>query len=119
MIARRPSRRWTRSSPRWLKFFDRIPGDPRVPEKVQQVTATAQPGGVMSLDWPDAPRAARYRVLKQIVGTDAELVVVDTVTDSDAELTDVPSGATVKLHIVPLNGVGAGAPSEVIMLQAA
>src|SRR4029453_9650359 len=25
---------------RWLKFFDRIPGDPRVPEKVATVIAT-------------------------------------------------------------------------------
>ena len=52
-------------------------------------------------------------------GTDPELVVAETVTDSDAELTDVPAGATVKLQSVPVNGVGAGAPSEIIVLLAA
>ena len=65
------------------------------------------------------PRAARDRLRKEIVGPNPELVVAETVTDSDAELTDVPPGATVKLHIVSLKGVGAGAPSEVIGLQAA
>ena len=42
-----------------------------------------------------------------------------TVDDSQAEIADVPAGATVKLQIVPLNGVGAGGASEVIELQAA
>ena len=54
--------------PRWLRFIDRIPGDSRVPEAVAEVTATAQPGGVILVDWPDAARAARYKVLKQVVG---------------------------------------------------
>ncbi len=104
--------------PRWLKFFDRIPGDLRVPERVEAVTASAQPG-VISIDWEDATRAARYKVLKQVVGTDADFVVADTVDESEAELTGVPAGATVKLKIVPLNGVGEGAPSVVLTLQAA
>jgi hypothetical protein len=105
--------------PRWLKFFDRIPGDPRVPEAVEDLTATAEPGGIINLDWPDAARAARYRVLKQVVGTDPEWVPADTVEESAAQLTGVPSGATVKLQVVPVNGVGEGPASEVIELQAA
>ena len=48
---------------RWLKFIDRIPGDPRVPEAVQDVAAAAQPGGIITLDWQDATRAARYKGL--------------------------------------------------------
>ncbi len=107
------------ADPRWLKFFDRIPGDPRVPERVEEVTATALPGGVITVDWPEAPRAARYRVLKQVVGTDTDFVLAATVDDSEAELTGVPAGATVKLQIVPVNGTGTGAASEVITLQAA
>ncbi len=103
---------------RWLKFFDRIPGDPRTPEKVEGFTATVQPGLIV-LDWDDAARAARYRVLKQIVGVDAEPVLIETVNDSDAQVTGVPAGATVKLQIVPVNGVGPGTPSDVIELQAA
>lgn len=104
---------------RWLKFFDRIPGDQRVPEPVEEFVATTQPGSIINLDWEDATRAARYRVLKQVVGTDAEFVVAETVDESEAQLTDVPAGATVKLQIVPVNGVGSGVPSDVIELQAA
>ena len=104
---------------RWLKFFDRIPGDQRVPEPVEEFVATAQAGGIIHLDWEDAARAARYRVLKQVVGTDTDFVVVETVEESEAELTNVPAGATVKLQIVPVNGVGSGAPSEVIEWHAA
>jgi len=106
------------TDPRWLKFFDRIPGDLRAPEKVEGVTATVQPG-VIVLDWNDAARAARYRVLKQVVGVDPELVLAETVNESDAQLIGVPAGATVKLQIVPVNGVGTGVPSDVIELQAA
>lgn len=104
--------------PRWLKFFDRIPGDPRVPEKVEDVTATAQPNLIL-VDWPDAERAARYRLLKQVVGTDADFVLADTVDESEAQLTGVPAGATVKLQVVPINGAGSGAASDVIELLAA
>ena len=109
----------SQTDPRWLKFFDRIPGDDRVPEGVEDVTATAQPGGVITVDWPETPRAARYQVLKQVVGTDTDFVLATTVDDSEAELTGVPAGATVKLKIVPLNGVGTGTASDVITLQAA
>ena len=108
------------NDPRWLRFFGRIPGDPRVPEAVKDVTATAQPG-VIALDWPDTVRAARYQVLKQVVGTDADFVLADTVEDSEAELslTGVPAGAAVKLQVVPLNEIGPGAPSAVLELRAA
>jgi len=104
--------------PRWLEFIDRIPGDPHVPEQVTAVTANVQPG-VITLDWPDAPRAARYKVVKQVIGVDAEPVLAATVADSDAQLTGVPSGATVKLQIVAANGVGDAVPSQVIELLAA
>ncbi len=103
--------------PRWLEFIDRIPGDPRVPEPVAQVSATVQPG-VIALDWPDAARATRYRVLK-LVGAAANWEVADTVEESQAQLTGIPAGTTVKLQIVPLNGVGEGAASAVVQLQAA
>lgn len=104
---------------RWLEFIDRIPGDPRVPEPVEDVEASAQPGGIIALDWEDTVRAAHYKVFKQVVGVDAEPVLALTVDDSDAQLTGVPSGATVKLQIVATNAVGDAPASEVIQLQAA
>lgn len=107
------------TDPRWLKFFDRIPGDLRTPEAVEEVTAEARPGGVIALDWPDAVRAVRYQVLKQVVGADENFVVADTVEESAAQVSGVPAGATVRLKVVPLNGVGPGAASAVIEVQAA
>jgi hypothetical protein len=107
------------TDPRWLQFFDRIPGDPRVPEQVVELVATAQPGGVIAIDWEDVARAARYQVFKQVVGTDAEFVLAETVIASEAELDDVPAGATVKLRIVPVNAAGEGPMSDVVQLQAA
>ena len=107
------------TDPRWLKFIDRIPGDPRVPEAVEDVTAQAQPGGIIVLDWDDATRAASYQVYKQVVGVDAEPVLALTVDESDAQLTGLPHGATVRLQIIATNSVGPGAPSEVIELLAA
>lgn len=104
--------------PRWLKFIDRIPGDPRTPEPVEEVEAVAQPG-LITLDWEDSTRAARYKVFKQVVGVDAEPVLFATVDDSDAQITGVPSGATVKLQIVATNAVGDAPASEAIQLQAA
>jgi len=104
--------------PRWLKFIDRIPGDPRVPEPVEEVVAAAQPG-VITLDWEDTTRAAHYKIFKQVVGVDAEPVLFTTVDDSDAQVTGLPVGATVKLQIVATNSVGDAPASEVIQLQAA
>jgi hypothetical protein len=104
---------------RWLKFIDRVPGDPRVPEAVEEVSAAAAPGGIITLDWEDVSRAAHYKVFKQIVGVDAEPVLALKVDDSDAQLTGVPAGATVKLQIVATNAVGDAPASEVVQLQAA
>ena len=105
--------------PRWLKFVDRIPGDPRVPEPVEELTAEAQPGGIVVLDWEDAARAASYRVYKQVVGVDEAPVLAVTVDESDAQLTGLPVGATVKLLIVATNAAGDAPASEEIELRAA
>jgi hypothetical protein len=107
------------TDPRWLQFFDRIPGDPRVPEQVVELVATAQPGGVIALDWEDTARAARYQVFKQVVGTDADFVLAETVIASEAEVDDIPPGATVKLKVVPLNDAGPGSASDIVQLNAA
>lgn len=107
------------TDPRWLQFFDRIPGDPRVPERVEELVATAQSGGVIALDWEDVSRAARYQVFKQVVGTDADFVLAETVIASEAEIDDVPSGALVKVKVVPLNSAGEGAASDIVQLNAA
>ncbi len=104
---------------RWLKFIDRIPGDPRTPEQVDEVAVATQPGGIITLDWENASRASRYKIFRQVVGVDAEPVLALTVDGNDAQLTGLPVGATVKLQIVASNAVGDAPASEVIELQAA
>lgn len=105
--------------PRWLKFVDRIPGDPRVPEQVEELTAEAQPGGIIVLDWEDVARAASYKVYKQVVGVDAAPVLAVSVDESDAQLTALPTGATVKITVIATNAAGDAPMSEEIELLAA
>jgi hypothetical protein len=105
--------------PRWLKFVDRIPGDPRVPEQVEELTAEAQPGGIIVLDWEDVARAASYKVYKQVVGVDAAPVLAASVDESDAQLTELPAGATVKITVIATNAAGDAPMSEEIELLAA
>lgn len=68
----------------------------------------------VSADWADAPRADRYRVLKQVVDEDPDFVAAVTVTDSDASLWDLPSGATVNVRVTAVNDAGETQPSDVV-----
>ena len=104
------------TDPRWLKFFDRIPGDARVPEKVEEVSASVA-GNILVADWPDAARADRYKVFKQVVGVDAAPVYVATVEDSDTQFPVTP-GTVVKLTVVPGNAMGDGPASDVLEVAA-
>jgi hypothetical protein len=104
------------TDPRWLKFFDRIPGDPRVPDQVEEVTASVA-GNIMIVNWPDAPRADHYKLFKQVVGVDAEPVLVSSVEDSDAQFPVTP-GTVVKLQVVPSNAMGDGPASDVLEIAA-
>ena len=73
--------------------------------------------GMAYADWDDARRAERYRVLKQVVGVDAQPVeVANAVTESEFTLTGLPSGATVQVTIVPVNDAGDGSGTAVASL---
>jgi len=63
------------------------------------------------LDWADTPRAERYHVYKQLVGTDADFVLAATVYDSDATLADLPSGTAVRVKVTAVNEAGESQPS--------
>ena len=65
-------------------------------------------------DWDDTPRALRYHVELQIVGVDLDFRRVATVTDSDATITGLPSGATVRVRVLAVNDAGNGPPSGVV-----
>lgn len=95
--------------PRWYAFgFDR-PADGQQPGLVLNLVLTPGGPGIVLADWDDARRAERYRVFKQVIGTDPDPVQVDNaVTDSEYTFTGLPSGATVEVTIIPVNSAGDG-----------
>ncbi|NCO39978.1 MAG: hypothetical protein GW892_14845, partial [Armatimonadetes bacterium] len=69
------------------------------------VLTHGEPGTLLA-DWADAPRAQRYRVWKQVVGVDEDFVAALTVNDSDATLTGLPSGTTVRIRVTAVDDAG-------------
>lgn len=98
--------------PRWQNFGLNMPGEVSTPDVPDApILTNAGPGRVFA-DWADAARALRYHVWKQVVGVDPDFVNVMTVTDSEAMLQDLPSGATVKVRITAVNDAGQSQPSD-------
>lgn len=103
------------NDPRWPAFGLVAPGASETPDSPDSLIAVigTEPGTV-HVDWADVPRALRYRVFKQIVGTDADFVAVATVNDSDATLSGLPSGATVRIRVTAVNDAGESSPSAAV-----
>lgn len=91
---------------RWHSFGLNRPADEETPEAPSFTTATPGTAGTLLVDWDDPLRADRYRVWMLIVGTDSDFRAVSTVHDSDATLTGLPSGATVKVRVTSANDAG-------------
>ena len=99
--------------PRWLAFGLSLPDAPETPDAPDAPVLTSNSAGVVLADWADVPRSVRYRLWKQVVGTDANFMAADSVTDSDATLTGLPSGATVRVRVTAVNESSAESqPSE-------
>lgn len=96
--------------PRWLAFGLSLPDASETPDAPDAPVLTSVSTGVVLADWPDEPRAVRYRVWQQIVGVDPAYVAGATVTDSDATLAGLPSGATVRLRVSAVNESGSESP---------
>lgn len=93
--------------PRWLNFGLNLPASAETPDVPDQPVLTPGAAGMVLVDWPDAPRAVRYRVWKQILGVDPDFTVLVTVTESETTLTGQPSGATLKVRVTAINSAGA------------
>lgn len=100
--------------PRWLAFGLRMPGAVETPDQVEGLVVTPGSGGTAFADWGDAALAPRYHVEIQVVGVDADFRRVKTVTESEATLTDLPAGRTVRIRIVAVNDAGEAPPSDVV-----
>ena len=85
--------------PLWYAFGLVPPAVDDAPDQPSSLIATPAGPGTVLVDWADSPRAASYWVEIQIVGVDADFRRVQTVYDSDATLTDLPSGATIRIRI--------------------
>jgi len=98
--------------PRWYAFGFNRPADPEQPETPDNLVLTGLDPGIVFANWDDARRARWYRVFKQVVGVDPEPVEALTqIEESEALVQGLPSGATVKIHIVAYNAAGDSAPS--------
>jgi hypothetical protein len=99
--------------PRWRAFGLNAPADPDTPDIPEALVLLAGVAGSILADWSDARRADRYRVWLQIVGVDTEFRAVMTVNDSDATITGLTSGQTVRVRITAVNEQGdESQPSE-------
>ena len=101
------------TDPRWKAFGLNIPADPAVPAKVADLALYPEAAGEVSAEWDASARAGRYYV-EILVGEETEFNRVATVFDTNANLTGLLPGASVKLRVVAVNDGGEGVPSEVV-----
>lgn len=99
--------------PLWHAFGLSRPADEETPEVPSFTTATPGASGSVLVDWDDALRAERYRVWILVVGVDTVFRAVETVYDSDATLTGLTSGSTVKIQVTSANAAGESQPGPV------
>jgi hypothetical protein len=104
------------NDPLWLAFGLNEPGATNLPDSADGLVLTAGAAGTVLAHWSNSSRATRYRVFKQIDGVDTIPINVTTVTDSDATLTDQPSGKTLKVYVIAANDAGQAAPSETVTI---
>ena len=102
------------TDPRWDAFGLNAPGAAETPDTPEALVLTPGAPGTLLADWADARLAARYRVWIQIVGVDTDFRAAATVTDSDATLTALGSGKTVRVRVTAVNDAGESTPSAIV-----
>lgn len=89
--------------PRWNAFGLVEPGGSDLCPPPENLVLTPSVPGTVLADWSDTPRAVRYRVWVQIVGVDPDFVPFVTVNDSDATLSGLTTGQTIKVRVTAIN----------------
>jgi hypothetical protein len=102
--------------PRWEDFGLNIPANPRAPEPVKSITATALGNGKIELVTEYATRATRFRVEQFIVGVDTEWQLKLNAKDLEVVLKGYTVGQVVKLRVVAANDGGNAAPSPEVQV---
>ena len=99
--------------PLWHAFGLSRPVDEETPEAPTFTTALASVAGTVLVDWDDALRAERYRVWIQVADVDIDFRAIETVYDSDATLSGLTRGVTVKIRVTSVNEAGESLPGPV------
>jgi hypothetical protein len=101
--------------PRWSAFGLVPPGGSDLPPAPENLILTPGEPGTMLADWSNTPRTVRYHVEIQVVGVDPDFRRDQTVTDSDATISGLPSGSTLRVRIIAVNAQDEeGPPSGVV-----
>ena len=87
---------------------------PNPPGGVTSLSITAAGAGRELAAWTYAVRAEYYRLFLKRVGVDAEPVNITDPTDLEYTLKDLTAGATIEVHIVPMNDAGPGPESPMV-----
>ena len=95
-------------SAHWLTFGLKRPGAPDSPDAVTGTQAIPLGTAKLRVKCDPAPRAEYYQIWIQIVGTDPELHLVESPTEPDKILENLPVGATVKAQMRAVNETGPG-----------
>jgi hypothetical protein len=90
---------------RWEVFGLNIPANPRPPEPAEDLVLSSAGLGRIIAEWTPGTRSDDDRILIMIVGVDADYSEYGkSGGDGEELLKNLPSGATVKIKIISLNG---------------
>ena len=84
-----------------------------IPDRVKGVTVTPGLPGNVLVQWDPSPRAIHYRVSWSLVSSGAEIVEVGLFSDLAANLADLPTGATITVHVTARNNAGETSATKV------
>jgi len=91
--------------PRWEVFGLNIPANPRAPDPAVDLVLTTVGLGRVLAEWEPGTRSNNDRILIQIVGVDADFREYGkSGGDGEELLKNQPSGATLRVKIIALNG---------------
>ncbi len=90
-----------------------MPGAVELPEVVRGLVLEPSSSGHLRVRWNASPRAERYRIFKQVVGTNSDFVPAATVSEPATDLNTFTPGNVVHVRVTAMNEAGETLPSEV------
>jgi len=97
---------------RWLDFGLTTPAANHLPEVPEGLVVSGAGSGHLLAAWAASPRAARYRIYKQVVGANEDFILAATVTETSVNLNTFTPTAHVRVKVAAVNDAGESLPSE-------